>query len=223
MAGKTVSFASNGQEATGFLAVPDRSGPAVIVLQEFWGLNDDIKQIAERFAGEGFVALAPDMYHGQVATEPDEARKLAMELQLDVAGRDLKGAVAFLRSHDSVEPAKVGSVGFCMGGSLSLYLASIEPTDAAVSYYGAPRYPEFQPLDIQAPVQCHFAEHDPDTTQRGQAMVTQLQQAGKDVELHVYEGAHHSFFNKTRPEMHHAEAAELSWQRTVGFFRKHLT
>ncbi len=97
MAGNMVTFPSNGHECSGFLAVSHAPGPAVIVLQEFWGLNDDIKDIAERFAGEGFVALAPDMYHGQVATEPDEARKLAMELQLDRAAQDLKGAVSSAR------------------------------------------------------------------------------------------------------------------------------
>lgn len=223
MPGEIVNFPSNGQQASGYLALPQGKGPAVIVLQEFWGLNDDIKDIARRFADEGFVALAPDMYHGQVATEPDEARKLAMELQLDRAARDLKGAVAFLREHDSVTPDKVGSVGFCMGGSLSLYLASIEPTEAAVTYYGAPRYPEFKPLDIEAPVLAHFAGEDPDTTERGGKFVDELRAGGRDVEMHVYEGAHHSFFNKTRPEAHHAEAAELSWQRTLDFFRKHLS
>lgn len=223
MAGQMVSFPSNGEESAGYMALPGQPGPAVIVLQEFWGLNDDIKSIADRFAGEGFVALAPDMYHGQVATEPDDARKLAMELELDVAARDLKGAVGFLRGHDSVTPGKVGSVGFCMGGSLSLYLASIENTDAAVTYYGAPRYPEFKPLDIQAPVLAHFAELDPDTTERGKKFVEEMKGAGKAVEMHVYEGAHHSFFNQTRPEMHHPQAAELSWQRTLQFFREHLT
>ncbi|HEX5939536.1 MAG TPA: dienelactone hydrolase family protein, partial [Dehalococcoidia bacterium] len=126
MAGSMVTFPSNGHECSGFLALPETPGPGVIVLQEFWGLNADIKDIAQRFAGEGFLALAPDMYHGQVATEPDEARKLAMELQLDRAAQDLKGAVSYLRGHDSSSPSKVGSVGFCMGGSLSLYLASIE-------------------------------------------------------------------------------------------------
>ena len=223
MAGTMVTFPSNGHECSGFLALPETPGPAVIVLQEFWGLNADIKDIAQRFAGEGFLALAPDMYHGQVATEPDEARKLAMELQLDRAAQDLKGAVSYLRGHDSSSPSKVGSVGFCMGGSLSLYLASIEPTEAAVTYYGAPRYPEFKALDIQSPVQAHFAGQDPDTTERGTKMVEDLKAAGRDVEMYVYEGAHHSFFNKTRPEAHHAEAAELSWQRTLSFFRKHLS
>jgi carboxymethylenebutenolidase len=222
MAGQMVTFPSNGADAGGYLAIPKDPGPAVIVLQEFWGLNDDIKSIAERFAAEGFVALAPDMYHGQVATEPDDARKLAMEMQLDVAGRDLKGAVGFLRQHGSVAPSRVGSVGFCMGGSLSLYLASIEPTDAAVTYYGAPRY-EFKPLDIKAPVLAHWAGLDPDTTERGTKLINEMKAAGKDVEMHVYDGAHHSFFNQTRPEMHHPQAAQLSWERTLLFFRKHLT
>jgi carboxymethylenebutenolidase len=109
-----------------------------------------------------------------------------------------------------------------MGGSLSLYLASIEPTDAAVTYYGAPRY-EFKPLDIKAPVLAHWAGLDPDTTERGTKLINEMKAAGKDVEMHVYDGAHHSFFNQTRPEMHHPQAAQLSWERTLLFFRKHLT
>ncbi|MPZ24493.1 MAG: alpha/beta hydrolase fold domain-containing protein [Dehalococcoidia bacterium] len=222
MAGDMVSFPSNGKEASGYLAKPPEPGPAVIVLQEFWGLNDDIKRIADRFAGEGFVALAPDMYHGQVATEPDEGRKLAMEMQLDQAARDLEGAVQHLKQDAGVSPKKVGSVGFCMGGGLSLYLASLYPMDACVTYYGAPRYAEFKPEGITAPVLAHYAELDPETTGRGKKLADDLRAAGKDVELHVYEGAHHSFFNQTRPEMYHEEAAEKSWQRTIAFFRNHL-
>lgn len=222
-----INFPSNGGETPGYLARPaSGSGPAVVVLQEFWGLNDDIKEIADRFAGEGYVALAVDMYHGEVATEPDEARKLAMELKMPDAGRDLSGAYDYLIGLDQVEPKKVGSVGFCMGGGLSLYLASLKPINAAVTYYGATRDPEIanQIADgIRCPVMGHFAERDSDTTERGKAAMKQLQDSGVEVELHIYPGAQHSFFNKTRPEMHHPEAAAESWQRTLAFFSKHLS
>jgi carboxymethylenebutenolidase len=221
-----VKFAANGVETPGYLATPERTGPAVIVLQEWWGLNDDIKEIAERFAGEGFVALAPDMYHGQSASEPDEARKLAMGLQLEQAAKDLSGAYRYLLASVAVEPKKVGSVGFCMGGSLSIYLATREPTDACVSYYGAPRaesgYPEFRPEQMKAPFLGHYAELDRDLTERGKQLAEGLREAGKEAEVHIYEGAHHSFFNKTRPEVHHPQAAAQSWERTLAFFRKHL-
>ena len=220
--GEMIDFKSNGGTTPGYLALPDGSGPGVVVLQEWWGLNDDIMEIADRFAQAGFVALAPDMYHGNVASEPDDARKYAMELQLDQAARDLSGAVDYLLAQEKVLPKKVGSVGFCMGGALSLYLATLRDTNAAVTYYGAPRYDEFSPEKVKAPVLAHFAGEDPDTTQRGQEQVQKMKAAGKRAEVHVYPGAHHSFFNKTRPEAHNAEAAEESWRRTLQFFKRNL-
>ncbi|MEX2238877.1 MAG: dienelactone hydrolase family protein [Dehalococcoidia bacterium] len=222
--GEMVKFASNGAEAEGYLALPDGKGPGVIVLQEWWGLNADIKEIADRFAGEGFVALAPDMYHGRAATEPDEARKLVMGMQLDAAARDLSGAYDFLIACKDVQPRKVGSVGFCMGGSLAVFVAALKPLDAAVTYYGGVRDPAMLARvgDVSCPVLGHFAELD-ESTGRAPELEAKLREAGVPVEWHVYAGAHHSFFNKTRPEMHHEKAAAESWERTLAFFRKHLS
>src|SRR5688500_9132320 len=135
-----VSFASDGASCDGYLALPDSgSGPGVIVIQEWWGLVDHIKNVADRFANEGFVALAPDLYHGKSASEPDEAGKLMMSLQLEDATKDMSGAVDYLLAHDKVQPKKVGCTGFCMGGAMTFQLALTKPIDAAVPFYGLPQ------------------------------------------------------------------------------------
>src|SRR5258706_5084877 len=121
--GEMVTFRSDGGEADGYLAVPESgSGPGVIVIQEWWGLNDQIKSVAERLAGEGFVALAPDLYRGAHASEPDEAAKIMMSLNLERATKDLSGAVDYLAAHDAVTGAGLGVIGFCMGVGVALWL-----------------------------------------------------------------------------------------------------
>ncbi|MGH2812330.1 MAG: dienelactone hydrolase family protein, partial [Actinomycetota bacterium] len=130
--GEILEFPSNGKTCSGYFSAPSSPGPGVVVIQEWWGLVPHIKEVADRFAGEGFVALAPDLYGGEATQEPDEANKKMMDLKLEQAARDLSGAVDYLRNHDQVNPKKVGSVGFCMGGALSIWLATIKPVDACV-------------------------------------------------------------------------------------------
>ena len=127
MAGETVEFKSNGASARGYLSVPadGAAGPGVVVIQEWWGLVPHIESVADRLAGEGFVALAPDLYHGEKTTSPDEAGKLMMALDIERAERDLRGAINFLLAHPSVNSPEVGTVGFCMGGSLALWSATL--------------------------------------------------------------------------------------------------
>src|SRR5881628_3549619 len=128
MAGSMVEFTSNGSKTAGYLATPAAGkGPGVLVLQEWWGLVGHIKEVCDRFAGEGFTALAPDLYHGVKAKEPDEAAKLMMALDLEGAARDMAGAVDFLAGHEAVRGRGVGVVGFCMGGGLALWLATLRP------------------------------------------------------------------------------------------------
>jgi len=223
--GEMVTFPSNGSQAEGYLARPGSgSGPGVIVIQEWWGLNDNIKDIAERFAKEGFVALAPDLYHGQVTAEPDEAGKIMMSMKMEQAAKDLTGAVDYLAGLDATTGSKVGSVGFCMGGGLSLYLASLKPEiGACVIYYGV--LPGTQPdlAQVQATVLGHYAENDDwASPESARALEKQLKDAGKQVEFHTYPGTGHGFFNDTRPEVHNADAAKTSWERTLAFYRKHL-
>ena len=225
MAGEMVTFPSNGQESQGYLAKPSSgSGPGVIVIQEWWGLVPHIKDICERFATEGFVALAPDLYHGQATTEPDEAGKLMMAMKIDQAAKDMAGAVDYLAGLDATTGGKVGSVGFCMGGGLSLYLASLKPQiGACVIYYGA--LPGAQPdlAKVQAAILGHYAENDTwASPASARELEMKLKSLGKQVEFHIYPGTDHAFFNDTRPDVYKPEASQLSWERTLAFYRQHL-
>lgn len=225
MAGELVTFPSNGGQGQGYLAKPaSGKGPGVVVIQEWWGLNDNIKSIADRLAGEGFVALAPDLYNGQVTKEPDEAMKLMMAMKIEQAAKEISGAVDYLIASDATSGSKVGSVGFCMGGGLSLYLATLKPqVGACVIYYGV--VPGVQPdlSKIEGAVLGHYADHDDwanaDTVND---LKKKLQSLGKDVEFYTYANTQHGFFNDTRPEAHAPEASKLSWERTLAFYRKHL-
>jgi carboxymethylenebutenolidase len=226
MAGEIVRFQSNGQEAEGYLAKPATgSGPGVVVIQEWWGLVPHIKDICDRLANEGFVALAPDLYHGKAAAEPDEAQKLMMGMEMDRAARDMSGAVDYLVRLDAATGDKVGCVGYCMGGGLSLYLASLKSQiGACVIYYGV--LPGAQPdlAQVQASVLGHYAENDQFAgPQAARALESQLKSQGKQVEFHIYPGTGHGFFNDTRPDVHDAEASKLTWERTLAFFRQHLS
>src|SRR5262252_211733 len=162
MAGTMVKFPSNGHIADGYLATPaDGKGPGVLVIQEWWGLVPHIKDVCDRFAAAGYVALAPDFYHGATAKSPDEAGKLMMALRIDEAEKDLRGAIGFLLDQEATTGDKVGTVGFCMGGALSLYAASKNPqVGACVVFYGI--HPNVKPdlANLQAPVLGIYAERD---------------------------------------------------------------
>lgn len=225
MAGEMVEYESNGGSARGYLAAPESgAGPGVVVLQEWWGLVPHIKDVCDRFAAEGFVALAPDLYHGEQTRSPDEAGKLMMALDIARAERDMRGAVGFLLSREGVRGESVGTVGFCMGGVLSLYAASKNRrVGACVVFYGI--HPKVEPDlgSLRAPVLGIYAEKDqfvPPAAAR--ALEERLKALGKDAEFHVYPGTDHAFFNDTRPEVHDAEAAADAWRRTLDFLRRHL-
>jgi len=222
--GEMVTFRSNGHTCEGYLA-GDGSGPGVIVIQEWWGLVPHIQDVADRFAAAGFTALAPDLYHGESASEPDGAGKLMMALNLDQAGKDLSGAVDLLRERTGRD--KVGVVGYCMGGGLALVLATQRPdaVAAAAPYYGVIPWATAQPnwSAIEAKVVGEYAEKDgfagPDAVR---ALEAQLRDLGKDATLHVHAGCDHAFFNDTRPEVYDAEAAAIAFERTVALFRDTL-
>jgi carboxymethylenebutenolidase len=218
-----VKFASNGGTAEGYLARPaSGKGPGVIVIQEWWGLNDNIKGIAERFAAEGYLALAPDLYHGKVTAEPDEAGKIMMELKMEEAAKELSGAYDFLKNHEA-GTGKVGSVGFCMGGRLSLFIATLKPIDAPVIYYGVMMGEQPDITKLVGPVLGHYAENDgwiPVAAVRD--LEQKLKDAGKQPEFHVYAGTEHGFFNDTRPEAHNPEASKLTWERMLAFYDANL-
>jgi carboxymethylenebutenolidase len=224
--GEMVEFTSNGGTCPGYLATPEGgSGPGVLVIQEWWGLVPHIKDVCDRFAGEGFVALAPDLYRGESSTEPDGAGKLMMALNIEQAGKDLSGAVDLLQERSGRDA--VGVVGFCMGGGLALVVATQRPdaVKAAAPFYGVIPWPTAQPdwSKLDAKVQGHYAELDGFfTPEKVAELQAQLEGLGKDVELTVYPGVDHAFFNDTRPEVYDAAAAELAWTRTLETLRAKL-
>ncbi|PLS80113.1 MAG: hypothetical protein CYG59_09675 [Chloroflexi bacterium] len=222
--GQMVEFQTNGVTASGYLARPqdDERHPAVVVLQEWWGLNDHIKAVADRFAAAGFVALAPDLYGGRATTEPDEARKLAMALDMQRAVKDMVGAVNYLCGLSNT--TKIGVVGFCMGGSLALVLAAHTPRiGAAVSFYGGRPLEEADARQIDAPVLAFYGGRDqgipPERIEHNRELWTRhtIQH-----EIVVYPEAEHAFFNDTRPGIFDPVAAADAWQRMLAFFRTHL-
>src|ERR687895_653764 len=224
--GEMVSFPANGRTAEGYLAVPPAGrGAGVIVIQEWWGLVDHIKDLTDRFAREGFVALAPDLYHGEKTKSPDQAGKLLMALNIAETAKDLRGAATYLRSRPEVQPSKVAAVGFCMGGQLALFGASAHPDviDAVVDFYGI--HPKVDPdvSKLSGPVLAHFGRRDKSVNeQTARALVDRIKAAGKTVEAHFYD-ADHAFFNDQRPEVYHRPSAELAWRRTLDFLRRSLS
>ena len=160
---------TDGSAVPGYLARPEGEGPfpAIVVIQEWWGLEPHIKDIAERFAREGYVAIAPDLYHGAVTDEPDEARKLAMETDMDLATREVGGAVAYLRGRSYTNGA-VATIGYCMGGGLSLSASCRYPVDATIVYYGGNPNPLEQVQDIPGAVLGHLRRGRPSLPGRGQ-------------------------------------------------------
>jgi carboxymethylenebutenolidase len=224
--GDSVRFAANGHQTNGYLALPGRArGPGLLLVQEWWGLVDHIKQVADRFAAEGFITLAPDLFHGQTTKSPDAAAKLFMALNIDRAGADLCGAADFLISHPAVSTKRVGVLGFCMGGQLSLYAGVSYPdrVGAVVDFYGIhPKVP-VDPSRITVPVQGHFGLRDGSIPIAGiRALAAAVTAAGGHFELNVYD-AGHAFFNDTRPEVYDAAAAGLAWTRSVRFLNAHLS
>jgi len=221
--GEIVSFKSNGSMGSGYLA--DGGGPGVIVIQEWWGLVPHIKAVADRFAAEGFTALAPDLYRGEAASEPDEAGKLMMGLKLDRAGKDLSGAVDLLQ--EKTGRTKVGVVGYCMGGGLTLTLACQRPdaVAAAAPFYGVIPWPEAQPdwSAISGVIEGHYAENDAFATpEAARALEVDLKSRGKNATFHVYPGTHHAFFNDDRPDVYDATASNAAWTRVLALFRANL-
>jgi carboxymethylenebutenolidase len=225
---QNTTFPSNGSQAHGYLALPaSGSGQGVIVIQEWWGLTDHIAEVADRLAGEGFVALAPDLYGGTTTHDADEAGRLMTELPVDRAAQDLAGAVDFLLDHDAVTAAKLGAVGFCMGGGFVLMLAAQQgdKVGAAVPFYGVgPAVPQTY-TGLTAAVQGHYGERDDFyPVEDARAQVEQIRtESGADAEFFYYE-AGHAFYNDTNALGTYDEAnARLAWERAVTFLRAQLT
>src|SRR5258708_493027 len=219
MPNSMVKYPSNGGTTDGYLATPaSGKGPGVIVIQEWWGLVGHIKNVCDRFAAEGFTALARDMYHGKTADEPDGAGKLFMALNIRQAEKDLQGAAPYLAQNSSTK--KLRAVGFCMGGQLALFAGTLNPSiGAVIDFYGI--HPNVKPdySKLSGPVLGLFAEKDgfvtPDVARGVDAAI---KKAGKQSEVHIYPNVDHGFFNDDRPDVYNKAAADDAWRRTLAFF-----
>ena len=223
--GEKVTFGSNGHTCEGYMAIPPSgSGPAVVVIQEWWGLVPHVEDLVNRFAKEGFLAIAPDLYHGKTTKSPDEAGKLLMELDVERAEKEISGAAAYLLSRPECTSSTFGVVGFCMGGALAQYTAASNPkVGAAVSFYGGFKKVNPQWENLNAPLLLIFGENDRGVPASGGIeLEKKLRAMGKNVDAVVYGGADHAFFNDTRSEVYNAEAAADAWMRTVTLFRKNV-
>jgi carboxymethylenebutenolidase len=227
---ETISFPSNGSDASGYLVRPDGgSGPGVLVIQEWWGLDSGIKEMANRLGNAGFVALAPDLYHGELAAhdEMDKANELMNSMPPDRAARDMSGAIDYLAGLDGVTGSGIGVVGFCMGGMLSFLIAAARPDKvvAVAPFYGFPP-PEMEPdwSKLTATIRGHMAEHDDFFTPEGaKALEAKLHGMGKDVSLTIHPGTGHAFMAP-----HNAlgtlneEVASVIWPQVVEFLHDKL-
>lgn len=221
--GELVAFESNGSSCNGYLALPPSgTGPAVIVIQEWWGLVGHITDVADRFAAAGFVALAPDLYHGVIAKEPDHAMKMLMGLAMDKAAMDIDGAASFLTEKSYVVGKGVGAIGFCMGGSLALWSATLSAKiTAAVAFYpGMPwarMAPVWENYSGKSAI-IHCSESDGTSSAPGiQEAVTSIKAGQGNIEVFDYPGTHHAFFNNDRESVYDSKAAGLAWNRTISF------
>jgi carboxymethylenebutenolidase len=227
MSGQMVKFPANGGSADGYLATPSSGkGPGVIVIQEWWGLTDQIKGVADMFAREGFAALAPDFYHGKGAKigEPDKAQKLMMEFfQANTAAKDAKGAAEYLARHPSVTSKKVGVIGFCMGGFLALLVGSVAPDKVAavVDCYGVGQHmPDLKPLR-GIPVLGIFGGKD-DSAAEFAALEKAAKETGVPFTKYTYPEADHAFLNEQRKDVYRADDAKDAWTKILPFLKSNV-
>lgn len=221
----SIRFPTEDGDATGFLAWSEDSAAlsGLIVLQEFWGLNDHIKDVTQRLAAEGFAALAPDMYDGKVTTDPAEARQWLMAMDQAAALRKLHGAVEHLKSTANVNREKIGAIGFCMGGFLALNLACHNRSiHVATPFYG--RIPPDDVLEnLTAPVLYFFGEQDHHLPAADVDRLEQfIKRTGRSGGVVRYPQADHAFFNDTRTEVYREADAKDAWTKALAFLRKYL-
>lgn len=224
--GRGIEIDSEDGAFSAYLATPAAGrGPGLVVVQEWWGLVPQIRDVCDRFARAGFVALAPDLYRGEATRDPDEAARLMMELEIERAGRDLVAAVDALRRQPETDGASVGVIGFCMGGKLALHAACLCPQIAAVvDCYGV--HPNVSPdySACRARVFGVFAEKDEFVSAEDvQALSEALDEAGVEAQFRTYPGVQHAFLNDARPEVYGAEAAALAWREIENFLSAELS
>ena len=223
--GRDITHDANGEAREAYLALPASGrGPAVVVIQEWWGLVDHIRDVCDRLAREGFVALAPDLYRGERTVDPDEAGRLMMDLDIPRAVGDLEQSVAFLQNHDAVDGGRVGCIGFCMGGQLALAAACQSARiGAVVDCYGIHPNVTLDLSSLQAAVFGVFAENDefvnPESARK---LESDLQAAGVRARVNIYLGVQHAFLNDSRPDVYDAPGASDAWNDILAFLRAEL-
>ncbi len=222
--GNMIEFTISSGKASGYYVSPGAtSQPGLIVIHEWWGLNEQIKDVATRFAEQGYAVIAPDLYQGELASDPTQAGKLMQELVQAYALNVLNGAIEFLQAQGNVEGTKIGVTGFCMGGSYALLIACHNPAiKAAAPFYGD--IPSDEVLSrLSAPLLFIGAEHDFWITQdKMNGLKASLESLQKEGEVKIYDGVGHAFFNERRPDAYNEEAAKDAWQRVNNFFNLHL-
>jgi carboxymethylenebutenolidase len=229
MAGQMVKFPANGGTAEGYLATPSSGkGPGVIVIQEWWGLTEQVKGVADMFAREGFVALSPDFYHGKAAKigEPDNAQKLMMEFfQANTAAKDAKGAAEYLTTNPAVTSKKVGAIGFCMGGFLAILVGSVAPDKVAavVDCYGVgQRVPDLKPMR-GIPMLGIFGGKDGSANAEAIAGLEKAaKESGVPFTKQVYPEADHAFLNEQRKDAHRPADAKDAWSKILPFLKSNV-
>ena len=223
---ETITFRSGDESVSAYLAVPDSSGPypAMVVIHEWWGLNDWVKEEAQKFADQGYLALAVDLYRGKVAYDPNLAHELSRGLAQDQALRDLKAAFSYLASRPDVQKDKIGSVGWCMGGGFSIQLAVNEPKLAAcIVNYGSLPTDKDAIQRIQAPVLGNFGADDRGIPPSAvEAFEGAMKAAQKSIDVKVYDGAGHAFENPNNKPGYREAAANDAWARTLAFLNRYL-
>jgi carboxymethylenebutenolidase len=212
----------DGSTCPAYLSVGDNAAnaPAVVVIQEWWGLNQQIEKTADRFAEAGYRALVPDLYRGKLAKSADEASHMMNHLNfLDAADQDIQGCVNHLRASSK----RCGVAGFCMGGALTLLAAQrVKGVGAGACFYGIPPKAVFDASKVDVPLILHFANRDDwCTPQLVDGLKADLERSKSRFELHRYD-ADHAFMNEARPEVYDADAAKLAWERTLAFFERTL-
>jgi len=223
-----VTFPTDADSCEGYLALPKSGkGPGVIVIQEWWGLVGHITDVADRFAEAGYVELAPDLYHGAIAKEPDHAMKLLMGLAMDKAALDIAGAATFLKNRPEVAGKGIGAIGFCMGGSLALWSATLSADIiTTVAFYPGMPWPRMAPVWANYAgkrASIHCAESDGTSAAPGiQEALSGIRTGGGSVEAFDYPGSKHAFFNNDRVEVYNPAAADLAWERVMQQFEATL-
>ncbi len=224
-----VQYPSEGVTVRAYMVQPQAKGPrpALIVVQEWWGLNDHMKDVARRYAREGYLAIAPDLYSrlgNKITADPNEAGKLMNTLKQEDGLKDLNATVKYLKTVPGVDAAKIGVTGFCMGGSYALMLPCVNrEIKAAVPFYGQVPSPDTPLQNLACPVLYIYGEDDGWITKADvQRLAAALKKYNKPGEIKTYPGASHAFFNDTRKDVYKPAEAKDAWTRALAFFKQHL-